>query len=129
MRCSASPPRNSTTSATPGRLDYGEIRYYGPELDEVVLSGVESFHMEQMGWHSWWIGVTLDNGDTLHIRFNAMQEPQVEWDVLGPDPVPNKVKDGGFIYCHYWTRVGVRHACERGPGHGGRHVCECGATT
>lgn len=63
-----------------GEADAGEI-------DEVVLSDVETVHIEQMDSRCWWIGISLKNGqywagnftvEKRHMEF-SQQESDVVW--------------------------------------------------
>jgi hypothetical protein len=49
-----------------------EIRYDDDgELDEVVVRGCSLAHLERMDLGGWWLGLTLADGRTVHVRLGA----------------------------------------------------------
>lgn len=46
----------------------GEVRLIGAYIDEIVVSDVECFHLEQMDTGHWWIGINTKDGGMMHIR-------------------------------------------------------------
>lgn len=48
---------------------HGEVRLYDDgNVDEIVLRNVQTFHLEQLGDDSFWIGLYLKNGDMMHVN-------------------------------------------------------------
>lgn len=111
---------------TPGPLD--RVTYNGERLDEVVVSGVQSVHLEAMGWHDYYLSITVPGGRSLTLY---LKDPVV-YDTGLPD-IDHVFGDDLLLCPAEWEgRDGRRHRCrvdEDGHARQERHRCECGAKT